>query len=245
MCRYYMKINYIYIYIFVVFPWFISTKRDREGVLLSVPSGKLGKRIRNWLWNWKDVKRGRWGYPPTTCLAGGAAEEARLHRAQDCCAEEPVEVLLLLGCRCTCHYPLQAARSPYPHWCCRNPGAHSLLLQRLQLLLLELEPEASDCWGWRGTTSAAAVEWCCLSRTPEPAPTPAPLADAEKNHTDFSFPLAFESPNSAFHWQNLTRKQLERKSVRCSLQPPSQPVIQRRFQKAGNNAKWQIPAQRV
>ena len=114
-----------------------------------------------------------------------------------------------------------------------GPGSHSLLLQRLQLL--ELEPEASDCWGWWGTTSATAVEMYCLNRIPEPAHAlPYLLMQGKKNththtDTDFSLPFAFKSPNSAFHWQNLTGKHLARKSVRYSIKAPSHPVIQRRF----------------
>lgn len=46
----------------------------------------------------KETKRERFGYPPITHLAGGAAEEMGLPRAPDPCAEEPVAVLLLLCC---------------------------------------------------------------------------------------------------------------------------------------------------
>lgn len=35
------------IYIFIIFSWFISIMRDKEGVLLSVNSEKLGNNIRN------------------------------------------------------------------------------------------------------------------------------------------------------------------------------------------------------
>lgn len=39
------KINKIYI--FIIFSWFISIKRDKEGILLSVNSEKLGNNVRN------------------------------------------------------------------------------------------------------------------------------------------------------------------------------------------------------
>lgn len=51
---------------------------------------------------------------------------------------------------------------------------------------------------------------------------------------------AFQFPGSASHWQNLTRKQLARKSVRCSLQAPSHLVILRKFQEVGNTAESQM-----
>jgi len=73
---------------------------------------------------------------------------------------------------------------------------------------------------------------CCGNLLPKQDPRactyPALLANAgeKKNKTDFSLPFAFQSPNSAFHWQNLTGKHLARKSVRYSIKAPSHPVIE-------------------
>lgn len=190
------------------------------------------------------LKKSR-GQVEVTCsyhlFGGGGAEAMGLPRVQDCCAEKPIEALLLLWGCCNYRHPLQAARSPYPYWCCRNPRAHSLLLQRLQLLLLEPEPINIVLL----RLMELHVCHCCgiaLSRTLQPAP-PCPShscldapAEVERNSQDFSLPPIFQSPNSASHWQNLTRKQLA-KSVRCSLQAPSHSVIQGRSQKPGNNAE--------
>lgn len=60
----------------------------------------------------------------------GSREETGLPRAQGCCAEEPwryyrCSLLLQLS------PPFAGSQAATPHLCCRNPGALSLLLQRL------------------------------------------------------------------------------------------------------------------
>lgn len=87
--------------------------------------------------------------------------------------------------------------------------------------------------------SATAVELHCLSRSLSLARWLMLLSATRSRRKKKSTP-AFQFPGSASHWQNLTKKQLARKSVRFSLRAPSHLVIRRRFQKAGNNAESQM-----
>ena len=241
MCRYYMKINYIYI--FVVFPWFVSTKRDREGVLLSVPSGKRGKHIRSWFWNCKDWKsaEGTVRLPAYHLSGWRSSRGSGVTQSPGslcwgallsfcCCSAAAAPVTALCRQR-GAHIPTEAAGTQEPAVSCCSGGSFCSWSWSQKRRTAEADGAPPVPLLWNGPAWAG----------PQSLHLPLPLLLMQKKtHTDFSFPLAFESPNSAFHWQNLTRKQLERKSVRCSLQPPSHPVIQRRFQKAGNDARWQI-----